>query len=278
MENTSGLWLLKCGGRILGPHSTAELESLILKQDVMALDEVAAPFGRWGYLRDVEHFAPIFVALKNKDEFFSDNTTNSTDVNSTDTVSTVLPLDMVGFRNSDNMVQGIKAQLSSKALEEMTITDPGVSKQETPIQPAANEKSKEKSGVVEPTKIFGAAIDPEIRRRVRRRSSQRLLWLLGLVSIGAIIGSQVQSRRTPNEVAKPRTFEEVYAVALHAKKRGDYDRAKETFNNALLIRPKDEDAILQVVPILIERDEVVTAKRYLEDIRLSTKTENRQIG
>jgi tetratricopeptide (TPR) repeat protein len=59
------VWLVKSGDRILGPFSVDAIEARLGSRDLVAIDEVCSPGGRWHYLRDEPRFAKALETLRN---------------------------------------------------------------------------------------------------------------------------------------------------------------------------------------------------------------------
>ncbi len=61
---STGLWLVKSGGRILGPFSREEVVAKLKSKELVLLDEVAQPLRRWRYVRDEMEFARVVESLR----------------------------------------------------------------------------------------------------------------------------------------------------------------------------------------------------------------------
>ncbi len=64
MEKQDLSWLVKSGGRILGPFTKQEVTQLLFSREIVVLDEVAESHQRWVYIRDHIAFAKIVEELR----------------------------------------------------------------------------------------------------------------------------------------------------------------------------------------------------------------------
>lgn len=63
-SSSNDKWLVKSGERVLGPYSTEALNQLVRDKEVVVIDEVMAPQGRWTYIRDVKAFESIVEEIR----------------------------------------------------------------------------------------------------------------------------------------------------------------------------------------------------------------------
>lgn len=64
MSGTSGEWLVRSGGRILGPFEKSVIEDMLRSKELVVFDEVALPMSRWIYIRDNENFIQVVEELR----------------------------------------------------------------------------------------------------------------------------------------------------------------------------------------------------------------------
>lgn len=80
-ESTKGTWLVKSGGRILGPYDQSQIGELLKSKEITPLDEVSDPGRRWRYIRDHSIFASYIEDLRASlgDKTSATSTTSLTD-------------------------------------------------------------------------------------------------------------------------------------------------------------------------------------------------------
>lgn len=78
LNDPNKLWLVKSGGRVLGPMNKDEIESSLRTKELVVLDEISRPFGRWRYIRDEDEFEKIVLELKNREHAQSESTITGT--------------------------------------------------------------------------------------------------------------------------------------------------------------------------------------------------------
>lgn len=66
IENHPKPWLVRSGGKIFGPLSTADVENQLRSKTLLPLDEILYSYGRWHYIRDEMTFDRVILELRSK--------------------------------------------------------------------------------------------------------------------------------------------------------------------------------------------------------------------
>src|SRR5690348_10923255 len=95
-------WLVKSGGRVLGPFTQAKLEELLRSREISVLDEVSVPMRRWHTIQIHPDLTELVETLRR---------TNVSDK----TEATWTPTNATG-----NLTQTVTESLDSELTEELT--------------------------------------------------------------------------------------------------------------------------------------------------------------
>jgi hypothetical protein len=77
MKRDDSIWLVKSGGRILGPFTQAAIARQIEDKEISMVDEVMEPFRRWHMIRDCIAFADILETLRASGNITDDVTSSA---------------------------------------------------------------------------------------------------------------------------------------------------------------------------------------------------------
>lgn len=105
-------WLIKSGGRIIGPLNYDAVAKALRSKEVVPLDEISSSFGRWHYIRDEKTFEPVMTELRNR-KGGSEHTVTDTGETATDITERVY-----AFGPSERLTSNISDQLNEKRSHE----------------------------------------------------------------------------------------------------------------------------------------------------------------
>lgn len=115
------LWLVKSGGRLIGPYPFAKIVELLRHREVVLLDEVCLPRKRWRYIRDESIFKKVIEELRDLE--ISDDETATVGTSKADiTLSISKPMFEESHHNSQEEVNE-SLNISGDRSDEVLIED-----------------------------------------------------------------------------------------------------------------------------------------------------------
>lgn len=233
-------WLVKSGGRILGPLTTDEIERALRSKEIVPLDEIAPPFGRWHYIRDERAFDGIVLELrKQKGSFEITQTNTETDV-LTDVTERIS-----AFGPAEKLAAGISEQLNEKNNER-----------------AAKESSYR---YVEPTTY--AYSDDKNFEKVKRNNM--FLWLALILVVGGISWKVVTVKSVHEGPVKG--FDAILRDAKFEESLGNYGDALQLYKQAAELNGSNPEVLLGYGFRLLKIGQTVEAKQQFERIISSSQ-------
>jgi Flp pilus assembly protein TadD len=261
-------WLVKSSGRILGPFYENEIISLLRTREIVLIDELSRPCGRWVYIRDELAFAAIAEELRQKNlKTLNDETTaqiENTGATPTQTISV-----------TENLLDDRTEEISNIIVQNphhghQTIKDvmgPRPSQQRT-------QNPNSKPSISDDTYVF------EGDRLVQKESHtlSKLLWAITAVVIFSSVG-YVAFRQY---ISKPIQIKATALASLDKAEQmvtnGDYPSAFALYKKAHLADSQDMRMYLPlaILYVQIER-QTVQAKRLLDSLLANQEKERQKI-
>ncbi len=229
-------WLIKAGGRVVGPLTTKEVIESIQRRELLALDEIAPAFGRWTYFRDNPQFEPLLREVRNKSGASDEHTLTNTQT-STETMTDVLGT----FGNTERLSEGIKEQLNQKEFN--------------------TEGASEEAPIV----TVGSYYPIESHQKTKKLEVPRWTWAAAIVlALGMTWGLVQQKSHLSKNVTAPSEFRSLLREGLQASEVGDYNTAVRLLSKARQLRPDNLEVVLSLAPLMVMKHETVLARRMLE--------------
>lgn len=249
-------WLVKSQGRILGPFSKEEVGRLLLDFEIVILDEVSIPYGRWNYLRDSEDFKEVVeeVRLKNLSQdgdtttIFIDNETN------TDTLQLTETQDF-----SDDLTEDLTAATLSEIV----------------LDQVEERKTFSNKSIGSNTFVFEG--DSSVKKETQK--TIRFQWVFAIITVFAIVGFVLFKHFIEKPMKIQKQFE---ALTMQAKSKlylGDYAKSLELFQEAERMLPDNRENDLYLGTLLIQIDhQTVLGKRFLASVLESNNKNNMKLA
>lgn len=198
-------WLVRSGGRIMGPYESHQIPELLKSRELQLRDEIAAPFSRWypvehhpDFVEDVEYFKREILAEKTEFSFTpteSGVTQTSTDVMNSELTEEITQ-DLSGFTNTREIVV-------DNVVEE----------------PGAPKRSLETAQY----QLKGLDSSPYVKGRSRTASLLiQGLVLICAVAVAAFLFMRFQSQRPAVEKL---SINQLKSIVLKLIERGEYSEA-----------------------------------------------------
>ncbi len=184
MENQELAWLVKSGGRILGPFTKEDVIQLLQSREIVVLDEISHSHQRWSYIRDHAAFAKVVEDLRqaqfkdHSEDTFTDSMGGSLTESITEAldseVSDELTDDLDGFVQSEEIVyDNVKDIEDSKNFKVNQGVFSGA--------PGAEGSASRRQG--RPAPAYAMSGDKRVRREVQKKSQ----WLRMAVIGGLVV-------------------------------------------------------------------------------------------
>jgi tetratricopeptide (TPR) repeat protein len=288
----NGPWLVKSGDRVLGPYTTDEVAKLLRSKEIVVIDEVMSPQGRWAYIRDVQSFHPVVEEIRRGQMQAREDTEiqgyTNTVIGPTTNVSTTHINDMPDHTVTE--VEKAKAPQTSGAAGNPASKNPtSKTPSPQPASPAANvqpqtpvppkpvmtpkEKKPERQSDIRQLSIETPA-DPTYNMRPRQRKAPGLL-IGGLVLLFAavFVVYTVSKKTTPTTgAATTVSTENLETQASVAWKRGEFERALELYKAIDRQSPNQPLVVARLALLMMQLEgQTVEAKRMLQSVSENIK-------
>lgn len=247
-EDRSGAdsWLVKSGDRILGPFSTETVGSMILGRELVVLDEITPPKGRWRFIRDV----PAFRAIVEEASKNMMNVREETEIGGFE--NTHVPVspksDAYGASNPD--------RIRDAEFEDV------------PSTPAAN-------APINSSKQFGVRT-PATAAMAKRSPQSVAMWVAAAIVV-ICAGYMILSIRRPaaQRGVASLDFDRAFAAAERSWRRGDFVAAERLYMQANRQKPNQPVVVARLAPLMIQLDgSTVEAKRLLSETKASVNSQS----
>ncbi len=249
------IWIIKEGSQILGPFNQAEIIAQINNKEILETDQIAAPFSRFGFLKNCEEFNLLFK--------ISDHTEISR-IEHTDATEKIDQVDpsVTGF--FDITVQKPKgtSRLPYKKLPASTTIDKKriVRKKASVAEKKKIEKKPKPVEILETSTLFK-----------KYKSIQKpLLLLIGLISIGAYLFYSQQQFIVQQKAGTEKTNKMLFDRSTINIKLGHYENSLRDLRRILSSAPNHLQAFSHLIEVLILQKKYVEARRLLHDKSLNT--------
>ena len=251
--------MVKTGDRILGPFSTDELKTLIREKEVVAIDEIMRPRGRWGYLRDEAVFVSTVEDVRRGQMHAQENTEIQGYTGSVTTPSTSETITEVPIPAVTKPAMSVVPKASSASAR----VDLGAEAQAFSDQLGPATKSvmtpRDRSKIIVPDE------EPPTRKRVR--PGMFVGSLVIVCAIGYIFYSVMNKPGASTEVTTTQTAASADSEkqASMAWKRGEFDRALELYRSLDRAQPGQPFIAARLATLMLKLEgQTVEAKRVIE--------------
>lgn len=256
------VWLVKSGGKILGPYTESELCAKIRSREVLVIDEVTLPMSRWRVIRDEPAFAAVVEEVRRS---------------------------QITARE-DTEIQGYTTTFTSTELQ----SNPAIQREQKTVPPAPGGDNSPDVSTVHPSALpvssntpsvfvsdgslerggelvreYGLAGEQKARIRLDFRT---LIWGVAIVVCGWagwLVWRGPETRTapsTPSVSANAQDLRRLLNEASSAWDRGDFVRALSLLRHADSIVPGRPDVVSRLAPLLVQLEtQTVTAKRAIRD-------------
>lgn len=231
----TGPWLIKSGDRVLGPFTSEEIIDLLRNREVVVIDEIMAPFGRWAYIRDAEAFAEIVDEIRRGHLQAKEDT------------------EVQGYHQ-----ETVVTEIGNAETQTPTPTEPTL--HAAPIAAAAAPVKFE----IPKTKVLPPqAREPEIKRRSSGVFISAIVLLMAVA-----LALFLTSRRSTSTAAGEKNIESIQTQASVAWKRGEFREALELYRKLDRQSPNQPLVATRLALLMMKLDgQTVEAKRLLQAAR-----------
>ncbi len=160
-------WLVKSGGRIIGPLTNDGVINSLRSKEIVPLDEISISFGRWHYIRDEKVFELIVNELRNKKGGAGENTITET---GGDTATDITER-VSAFGPTDRLTSNISDQLNERKMRDVSSS------------PSDNT----------PPTVYGYSKDKEFSSSQKPKANI-FIWLSLILVVGGISIKVISSR------------------------------------------------------------------------------------
>jgi tetratricopeptide (TPR) repeat protein len=256
-KNKSEKCIIRSGGRILGPYFEREIIELLRNRQVVVLDEMSRPCGRWMFIRDVPELAKVIeeMRVKNVRSVMDDTTTAGLDYDSTQTATPILEDDKTldistDAVNSQSSVQDIMFQ----SIDDLSLNRPKGSARDTYTHAG------------------------DVRIQMQSDRTAKWVWMTSIILILATTGFVLFSRFVAKPIQQKAVMDQNTLEAIDALEDGNYDKALELFESAHRIDTKDRSLYLYLGILRIQAGEQpVSGLKILNEIKNAPGVDHRKV-
>lgn len=261
-------WLVKSGDRILGPFDTQTVGHKLLSREIVIIDEISLPMGRWKLIRDEPSFSQVVdesrrLLMNGREETEVEGYTSDLIAQEPGEFSqppTAAP-------GSSNTPPPVSTHSSSQGASLTGANAPVGAIRDADYIDTSSRSAAGSSEEASAFKQFGVRNQGD---RGRNKPSQSILmWVIAAaVVVGA--GFMIFSMKKPASERGSNTldFDRSVASAERAWQRGDFPAAEKLFSQANRLRPLKLEVVTRLAPLMIQLDgQTVEAKRLLADAK-----------
>lgn len=274
-EHEEMMWLVRSGGRILGPYGMTELSNLLRGSEIVILDEVAAPLGRWRYIRDEPAFAGIvdevrghLLAIREDTEVQSPSQTD-TGTLLTDLETRDVPRPPV--HSTEEIERGKTAASGNPIVDADFVECPNATAADARFERDGSQRSRLGKSV----RLYGL-------HRTSARSSlgrmKALAWLAALLTMAAVGSIVIGPRMERSGVVggeNLKAFTQTFHEAHQAWRTGEFSSALRLYRKANRLLPDHPDVLVRISVLSMKLEGQTSAsKRLLQDV-LEEMTKNK---
>lgn len=249
-------WLVKSAGRIIGPFYEREIAGLLKTREIVILDEICRPCGRWTYIRDEPSFASVVEEIRRKAMRMSDDADDSTLANQTASLSKTHTI------------------TDSITLKQDDLTD------EIPVNSKAKTEDIFYRSVEDTAKKYESAdsyvFEGDAGVLAEGQRSAKSLWVVTIILICLSISYVVFNRLIVNPKEEMALNNQAKENAFYYLELGSYDQALREFKSAHELAPEDLSIYLPLALLSIQIDGQTLLGRRLLNRILSEGTRDRE--
>lgn len=251
-SDTSGPWLVKTSGRIVGPMQHSDVVSLMMSREVHILDEVASPLRRWHAIQDCK---PFENAVHEVRKLGYDNHMDTTNITGPDT-STLTVTEPIEIDDA--------TPIPVRSLEKRSYPPEKSQLKEIVYDEVPESNRSLGAKTVSPT-AYAARNSAAVEETAR--STSRRIWMgAALVAVGLVgyVGFERLVRQPHLHEANLQTDYDRGMAALDA---GDYSTASDRLHRYHEAHPNDEEINMYLGPLMIQVDnQTVQGKQLLQRV------------
>ncbi|MCB0408364.1 MAG: hypothetical protein KDD34_09180 [Bdellovibrionales bacterium] len=248
-------WLVKSNGKILGPFSQLEIFELLKRKEIVVINEVAAPFRRWQYIRDLDEFAEIVEELRVLE--FGSNEDHTMTTSSADQTASVTE------KISTSVIDDLTDNVNPYRTDEIVIDD-----------------VKEILSTKKPPSVSKSQYQSPIKNNYIQQESDRLsrsIWIITICIVLSVSGYVTFHRLNKKHNTTNMTAEEFKEKALEHYYAGDYEKALPILRTAYNLDKHDSDIKSLIAPLmaLLEPEKNSEVLKMVDDL-VSSQTKNKE--
>lgn len=267
MADNDKFWLVRSNGRILGPYNAAEIEDQILTREIIQVDEVCKPMGRWRYVKDVNEFQNAIVKLKARRPGRPEGTATPNAHMSEDTITSatttgsfteeLTPVGRVEPSPSRTVIPRARSGQAEIVLRDVS--------EEVVTKKSSSGMSNPNVKAYGTTETLGSKADAD-------KTSRRLWSVVGVLSllIVAAVGFQYFVRLPGLRSEQAR---HTYESAVNLLKQGDYRSALTAYKHSFELNPANKESHLYLGLLMIQLEEDIGFGRELLQTVLKDNSE-----
>ncbi|MGE0764472.1 MAG: tetratricopeptide repeat protein [Bdellovibrionales bacterium] len=243
MKRDEAVWLIKSGGRILGPYNQDDIERLLRSKELHVIDEICEPARRWQLIRDHQAYREMLEKLRNEDVSIDEGTTTSGGVTGSMTES-------LHGSSTDDITEDISEfQNQLKEIVYDNIAD-------NQRAPRAGAQGR-----------FQAAGQVD-ERMIRQEAEKGSRWMWGLtILVLLLVGGFWGAKRVNWSSLKAGGRVDPVVMGLNLFADGDYAAALEILKKAYNNDPSRKDIWYPLATMLVQIEgQTVEAKRLLQKV------------
>lgn len=264
-EQANQSWLVKSGDRILGPFSTEEIEQKLRSKEIVLIDEVVSPLGRWRYLRDEVTFALVTEEIRRglmsarEDTEVQSGTQTQTETDP----GTELHAELLRDDSTASRVQAMDAK---------TVREAEVVSEVRNVRPS-NTSAVSSSASSAPVRKYGVGDQSSVQKKVSLFSA--VMWTVAVLAVGiagyflsqGILDPGRSKQNQMSSAERAAELKEQTSRATQAWEIGDFPRALRAYRFINQLGPGSFESVVREALLTMKLEgQTLIAKRAFEKV------------
>ena len=237
-------WLVKSGGRVLGPYTKLQIEQFLKTREFVVLDEVSRPFHRWRYIRDENVFAAIVESLRKKNLEHTEE-----DPTFTGSESGTMTAPITDFFDMDDMTPRPAPDMKEIVVENV---DDGFDEKKV---------SSPKGQFQKADQVDKSVLNEQVNEKVRH------LWFIVFLVLFGLFGFILYKHFLGDPIKDHLLVKDTISRGKEALMLGRYQQALEEFKSVHRINPNEKSIYPYLAILYIQVDgQTLMGKRLFEQV------------
>lgn len=263
-------WLIKSGGRVLGPFTSEQVKERLLSRDLVVLDEIASPYKRWNYIRDEATFSKVVEELRIKNIQGKDDSITSTNPNeNTATLTETMTASVTEALDqpfNDDLTEKLGQQEGYQNSQREVVIEQIV--EETTFSRGSESRNQ--------VKTYGSSQDKALDKKANKAA--RSLWTVTVLLLVGVVGVILYTRFISSPLRKEKQLNAWVDEAREWQGIGFYEKALALYEKAYSLGVKKFPSLVDLALLKVQvNGDTASARQMLTEIQTSSRDDRVKI-